>query len=59
MKRIRLLKQWMGYPAGTVTEVEASIADRLVREKHADLVTPKRGPKPSKTKVAAVASTKG
>ena len=56
---IKLLKAWKGLKAGTVTEASQQVADQLIADKWATLVTPKRGAKPTRTKVAKPASVKG
>ena len=57
--QIKLLQDWKGGKAGTVMEVSDRVAKQLIADKHAEAVTPKRGPKPGRTKLAAVGSVKG
>ena len=57
--KVKLRKAWKRMPAGTVTEVSEAVAKQLIADNHAELVAPKRGPKPSRTKVAKPDAVKG
>lgn len=57
--RVKLLKPWGRLPKGTVTEVGKSIGDGLVADGVAQIVEPKTGPKPARTKLAKPTRAKG
>ncbi len=57
--RVKLLKSWNGFKPGTVTEVGKAIADQLVADGFAQVVAPKQGAKPTRTKVTKAAAVKG
>lgn len=57
--KVKLKKSWKRMPTGTVTEVGQAIADQLVSDGFAVIVAPKRGPKPTRTKVAKPDAVKG
>ena len=57
--KVKLRKAWNRLPKGTVTEVGKAIADQLIADGFAELVAPKRGPKPTRTKVAKPDAVKG
>jgi predicted dinucleotide-binding enzyme len=57
--KVKLKKSWKRMPAGTVAQVGQAIADQLVSDGFAVIIAPKRGPKPTRTKVAKPDAVKG